>query len=136
MIRFQWIGGPTFLLRAGSFRVLTDPLFAEGPEAFVMDGHPSTGRDGVPIARLAPLPRLDLAGLDAVVVSHLHSDHFDAAAARRLPGKVPVVAPAEQAGVLRARGFADVRGLARWEKVLLEKDGETLSVLALPRRAA
>jgi L-ascorbate metabolism protein UlaG (beta-lactamase superfamily) len=28
-MKFQWIGGPTFLLELGSFRILSDPMFAE-----------------------------------------------------------------------------------------------------------
>ena len=32
-MKIQWIGGPTFLLELGSFRILSDPMFADGPGA-------------------------------------------------------------------------------------------------------
>jgi L-ascorbate metabolism protein UlaG (beta-lactamase superfamily) len=35
-----------------------------------------------------------LRGVDAVFVSHLHSDHFDAAAQQLLPKDLPILCPA------------------------------------------
>jgi L-ascorbate metabolism protein UlaG (beta-lactamase superfamily) len=37
-VSLRWIGGATLELRFGAFRVLTDPVLAEGPIAFYMDG--------------------------------------------------------------------------------------------------
>jgi hypothetical protein len=50
-VSLRWIGGATMELRFGAFRVLTDPVPADGPIAFYMDGHPSTGEDGAPTSR-------------------------------------------------------------------------------------
>ncbi len=132
--RVQWIGGATMLLREGPFRILTDPVFGTGPAAFVMRGHPSTGAEYAEIARLAPLPPLDLEGLDLLLLSHLHSDHFDAVAAGRLDKGLLAVAPSAQAETLRQRGFTSVRGLDWWQEMTLERDGERLRVLAVPAR--
>lgn len=77
MATMQWIGGPTVLLQLGTTRILTDPMFGEGPRAFIMSGHPSTGEERAEIARTAPLPAFDAETLDIVIVSHLHTDHFD-----------------------------------------------------------
>jgi N-acyl-phosphatidylethanolamine-hydrolysing phospholipase D len=60
LIRLLWVGGPTARIEIRSFRILTDPMLGDGPEAFIMRRHPSTGQMGVPIARLAPLPSVDL----------------------------------------------------------------------------
>jgi len=79
-MRLLWVGGPTARIELGSFRLLTDPMLSQGPEAFIMNGHPSTGEDNVPIARLASLPPVEVDDLDLVLASHLHSDHFDAPA--------------------------------------------------------
>jgi hypothetical protein len=91
-MRLMWVGGPTTRIELGSFRILTDPTLGEGPEAFVMRRHPTTGELNVPIARLAPLPDVRLDDLDMVIASHLHADHFDTAAVERLDGSLPVLA--------------------------------------------
>jgi N-acyl-phosphatidylethanolamine-hydrolysing phospholipase D len=132
MMKFQWIGGPTFLAELGSFRILTDPMLAEGEAAFIMNGHPSTGADNVPIARLSPLPDFDLERLDIVLLSHLHSDHFDQVAADRLAKDMLLMAPPEHIPVLTAQGFQNIHGLGWWEKRTLHKNGETLRVVSVP----
>jgi L-ascorbate metabolism protein UlaG (beta-lactamase superfamily) len=133
-MRLQWIGGPTFLLRVGGFTLLADPMFATGPAAFVMNGHPSTGEDNVPIARLTALPPLDLTGLDMVLVSHLHSDHFDAVAKAQLDKRLPVIAPVDQAARLREVGFERAQRLDWLQSLELAKDAESLRILAVPAR--
>ena len=135
-MQFQWLGGPTFLLEWDQFRVLADPMFGEGPAAFVMNRHPSTGAAQAPIARTAPLPPVQLAGLDLVLVSHLHRDHFDAPAAGRLDKQVRVAVPRPDAAPVRRWGFAWVWGLTWWEYFTLEKDGARLRVTAVPARHA
>jgi L-ascorbate metabolism protein UlaG (beta-lactamase superfamily) len=135
-MQFQWLGGPTFLLEWDQFRVLTDPMFGEGPAAFVMNRHPSTGATQAPIARMAPLPPAQLDALDLVLVSHLHRDHFDAPAAERLDINLRVAVPRPDAFTLRQWGFARVWGLVWWEYFTLEKDGARLRVTALPARHA
>jgi hypothetical protein len=62
-MRLLWVGGPTARIELGSFRLLTDPMLSQGPAAFIMNGHPSTGEDNVPIARLASLPPVIVAVL-------------------------------------------------------------------------
>ncbi len=132
--RFRWIGGPTFELRLGPLTVLTDPMFSAGPEAFGMRGHPSTGEERAPIARIGGVPAVDVGALDVVVVSHLHSDHFDREATRLLPKHVPVVAPAEQAPRLEAWGFESVWGMEWWESLELGAGLDGLEITALPAR--
>ena len=135
-MHFQWLGGPTFLLEWDQFRVLTDPMFGEGPAAFVMNRHPSTEAAQAPIARLAPLPPVQLDGLDLVLVSHQHRDHFDAPAAERLDKNLRVAVPRPDAATVRRWGFAYVWGINWWEHFTLEKDGARLRVMALPARHA
>jgi L-ascorbate metabolism protein UlaG (beta-lactamase superfamily) len=131
-MKFRWIGGPTFELEVAGFHLLTDPMFGEGPEAFVMHGHPSTGAEVASIARLAPLPAVNVNRLDAVVVSHLHSDHFDAVAAQHLPRGSRVVAPLHQAQDVLKRGFREAEGLTWWQTLDLERGDDRLSITAVP----
>jgi N-acyl-phosphatidylethanolamine-hydrolysing phospholipase D len=127
-----WVGGPTSRIELGSFRLLTDPMLSQGPEAFVMNGHPSTGEDNVPIARRSPLPPVQLDDLDLVLATHLHTDHFDAAAVERLSKDLPVIAPTANVPQLQDWGFSKVEGMDWRQERSWHKHGERLRVLALP----
>jgi L-ascorbate metabolism protein UlaG (beta-lactamase superfamily) len=120
----------------GRFTLLTDPMFSTGTAAFVMNGHPSTGEDYATIARAGEVPELDLDTVDGVVVSHLHSDHFDREARDRLPKDLRVVAPEAQAARLGAWGFRFVQSLEWWKTFRMEAEGERLLVTAVPARHA
>jgi L-ascorbate metabolism protein UlaG (beta-lactamase superfamily) len=136
LLRLTWVGGPTARIEIGSFRILTDPMLGEGPEAFVMRRHPSTGEYNVPIARLAPLPAVDLDDLDLVIASHLHGDHFDPRAVERLDKGLQVLAPTPNVRQLRDWGFHDVTGLDWRQGLTWHKDGQLLRVLAVPAHHA
>lgn len=61
---------------------------------------------------LVPLPKPAaevVEGVDAVLVTHLHADHFDETAAAALGPAVPIYCPPEDEDTLLGRGFADVR---------------------------
>jgi L-ascorbate metabolism protein UlaG (beta-lactamase superfamily) len=62
-----------------------------------------------PLVELPEPADVVVAGLDAVLVTHMHQDHFDATAAELLPKELPVLCQPEDAERLRGHGFADVR---------------------------
>jgi L-ascorbate metabolism protein UlaG (beta-lactamase superfamily) len=88
-----FVGTAATLLRIGSLTVLTDPNFLHrGQRAYLGKGLWS---------RRLTDPALepeDLPALDMVVLSHLHGDHFDRVARRRLDRAVPVVTIASMVG--------------------------------------
>lgn len=135
-MRLFWVGGPTARVEIGSFRILTDPMLGDGTEAFIMRRHPSTGQTSVPIARLAPLPSIDVDDLDMVIASHLHSDHFDARAVEQLNKDLELVAPTAHLPQLREWGFGRLAGLEWDQEKTWLKNGERLRVLALPAHHA
>jgi L-ascorbate metabolism protein UlaG (beta-lactamase superfamily) len=57
-----------------------------------------------------PLPaEAVVEGIDAVLVTHLHGDHFDETAKRLLPRELPVFCQPQDAERLHADGFIDAR---------------------------
>lgn len=70
-----------------------------------------TGRSPNPMVELtSPIEEI-LDGVELVVVSHLHTDHFDSVAKERVPKDLPLICqPGDERTILEA-GFTDVRPL-------------------------
>ncbi|QXJ20464.1 MBL fold metallo-hydrolase [Actinomadura graeca] len=127
-----FIGNATTLLRCGPFTLLTDPNFLHrGQRAYLGHGL-STRRLTEPALRIEDLPRLD-----AVVLSHLHGDHWDRVANARLDRGLPIITTPKAARRLQGRHrFRHAVGLRTWESQTLVKDGTLLRVTSLPGRHA
>lgn len=126
MDTLTFIGTATTLLRIGSFTVLTDPNFLHrGQRAYLGKGLWSR-RLTEPALQPDDLPRLD-----AVVLSHLHGDHFDRVARRHLDRTPPVITTPQAARKLRTWGF-DSQGLDTWQRSELRIGDEVLGIQALP----
>jgi L-ascorbate metabolism protein UlaG (beta-lactamase superfamily) len=124
--RLTFVGTATTLLRLGPFTLLTDPNFLHrGQRAYLGKGLWSRR-----LTEPSMQPE-DLPPLDAVVLSHLHGDHFDRVARRELARDQPVLTTPAAARTLRRWGF-DAEGLATWDEHRLVRDGHVLTVRALP----
>jgi L-ascorbate metabolism protein UlaG (beta-lactamase superfamily) len=126
MDSLTFVGTATTLIRLGGFTLLTDPNFLHrGQRAYLGKGLWSK-RLTEPAMQPADLPPLD-----AVVLSHLHGDHFDRVARAGLARDQPIVTTTKAAPRLTRWGF-ETRGLDTWESETLRRDGETLTIEALP----
>jgi L-ascorbate metabolism protein UlaG (beta-lactamase superfamily) len=121
----QQIRNATLVVEYAGKRFLIDPLLAEQG---AYPGFAGTANSHLawPLVGL-PLPMDQLLDVDAVIVTHLHADHWDEAARRLVPRGLPVFAqnPAD-AAQLRADGFEDVRlfgGGASFEGIALHRTG-------------
>jgi L-ascorbate metabolism protein UlaG (beta-lactamase superfamily) len=123
-----FIGNATVLLRIGDFTLLTDPAFGPAGSRVSLGNGLWTKRLRDPV--LGPL---DDAGLDAILLSHLHGDHFDRAARRRLDPGLPIITTPQAERRLRRR-FRAVRGLPTWDSHEWTRSGQRLRVTAVPGR--
>ena len=120
-----FIGNATTVLRLGPFTLLTDPAFgAAGSRVYL--GYGAWTR------RLTDPALRELPELDAVLLSHLHGDHFDAEARTRLPAALPIITTPQAARKLRKR--RTTVGLPTWETHDWARGGHRLRVTALPGR--
>ena len=127
----QFIGNATSLLRLGPFTILTDPNFLHRGQLAYLGHGLATRRRTDPALTIEQLPPLD-----AVVLSHMHGDHWDRVARRGLDRSLPVISTPKAARALIRQGFGAAEGLATWESTVVAKDGQTLRVTAVPGRHA
>ena len=100
----------TLLVRFHGKRLLVDPMLSD-----VGAMPPVANAPNPKPFPLIPLPQPAsrvLAGVDAVVVTHTHRDHFDDAAASLVPKHLPLFCQPEDEAKLRTSGFTDVRPVA------------------------
>ncbi|MFI9150491.1 MBL fold metallo-hydrolase [Streptomyces sp. NPDC053367] len=128
----HFIGNATVLLRYGRLTLLTDPNFLHrGQYAYLGYGLLSR-RLTEPAVDIAELPRLD-----AVVLSHLHGDHWDRRARGELDHSVPVLTTPHAARRLRVvHRFPRTAGLRTWQHLTLRHGNDEVGVTALPGRHA
>ena len=99
----DFIGHSALLVELDGIRLLTDPV--------------TRSRVG-PLRRVEPVPDPHrLAGVDAVLISHLHWDHLDVPSLRDLKSHPPIFVPAGSGAWMRSAGFRDVREIALGDRV-------------------
>jgi L-ascorbate metabolism protein UlaG (beta-lactamase superfamily) len=108
--RIVFLGHATVLIECDGVRVLTDPVL----RSRVLH----LRRQSEPVAAALATD------IDAVLISHLHHDHFDAPSLRRIGGDVPMIVPQSAGAWVRRRRFTRVRELA-------EGDSERVGSLAV-----
>jgi L-ascorbate metabolism protein UlaG (beta-lactamase superfamily) len=119
------IGGPTALIEAGGFRLITDPTF-DAPGEYVLPYTTLKKTAGPALTVEQVLP------LDAVLLSHdQHSDNLDNSG-RLLLGKAAQTFTT-MAGAKRLGGSSE--GLGPWESRSITKpDGREVRITATPAR--
>jgi L-ascorbate metabolism protein UlaG (beta-lactamase superfamily) len=124
-----FIGTATVLIRYAGFTILTDPNFLHRGE-FVHLGYGLRSRRLTePAMGLADLPPID-----AIVLSHLHEDHFDRGVERTLDRALPIVTTPKAAQSLAKKGFCRTVPLATWQDVTIAKGSARLHLTAMPGR--
>ncbi len=97
------MGHSTVLLDLDGVRLLTDPLLR--------------GRASYLRRQVSAVDPAGYAGVDAVLVSHLHFDHLDLPSLRRLGRETPLIVPRGGGRLLGQRGFRHVDEVEAGEEI-------------------
>jgi L-ascorbate metabolism protein UlaG (beta-lactamase superfamily) len=118
-MRIRLLRNATMRLSYAGATLLTDPYLAP------RFSRPSfTGASPNPLVELPCPPEAVVAGIDAAIVSHLHSDHFDPLARSLLPKAVPLFCQPRDRDELQREGFTDLRVVedgVRWREVTITR---------------
>jgi L-ascorbate metabolism protein UlaG (beta-lactamase superfamily) len=120
-MKIQQIRNATMKISYGEHTFLTDPLLAPKHSY-----DPFTGKSRNPTVDLPCPPEEVVAGIDAVLVSHIHIDHFDPAAKERLPKEISLFCQPSDSERLTRKGFQSVRPIEAsytWEGVTINRTG-------------
>ena len=123
---YQHIRNATAKVEYAGQTFLIDPFFAPKHS---MNGFAGTfnNQAKMPLAGLPMSVNKILDGVDAVIVTHTHEDHWDETAARSIPKNLPVYVQHQADAVkIRSQGFTDVRvlnGSAVFNGVTISKTG-------------
>lgn len=109
-MKLHQIRNATLIVTYGGKRFLVDPYLAD-KDAY--PGFEGTVNSEIRHPRVALSTPMDtILDFDALIVTHLHPDHFDEAAMKLLPRDKPVfVQDYSDAELIKALGFSDVRPL-------------------------
>jgi len=122
-VQITILGHASVLVEAGDQRVLVDPLFSDRFANGAIGFHPARTihRDRMPEPT-------------AIVVTHLHLDHWHPATLEMFDRATPVIAPRDEWVLRRLReiGFVNVISARAWTPIDLGNDGPTGKLELLP----
>ena len=107
----QFIRNATLVLNYAGKKILIDPMFAKKG---AYPGFPGTVNSELrnPLVEMPVKPE-SLVNVDAVLISHLHPDHWDEAAVQTLFKNIKIFAQNEDdAKIIQSQGFTNVKALA------------------------
>jgi L-ascorbate metabolism protein UlaG (beta-lactamase superfamily) len=110
-MRLTWLGHATVVIETAAARIITDPVL----------------RDRMLHLRRHSVSVEPPAGVDMVLISHLHHDHLHLPSLRRFGREVPILVPRGGESLLRSVGGDRVRPVAPGDAV--EVAGVTVTVL-------
>ena len=140
-IRYQHIRNATAKIEMAGSTFLVDPYLAPKGSYAGFEGTINSQKRNPLIDMKEPVEKV-LEGVDAVIVTHTHDDHWDEYAQKVLPKTLPIfVQNAGDARIIRSQGFKDVRVVGKnteFNQVKLSKTGGqhgTDQMYAIPQLA-
>jgi L-ascorbate metabolism protein UlaG (beta-lactamase superfamily) len=123
-MRLRLIRHATLIVEYKGHILLVDPMFDEAGACPPIQNSPNPRKNP-----LVPLPQPSQAlmqNVDALLVTHTHSDHWDATAAKLLPKNLPLFGQPEDETKFRLQGFTAVKArseLATWNDIHIARTG-------------
>lgn len=114
-MKIQLIRSATVKLNYVGKTFLLDPNFAPKESMFSY-----AGKSFNPLVDLPIDPKNIIEDIDAVIISHLHTDHFDQTAKNLLSKDLPIFCQDNDAEVLQKQGFKKVSAIKEttiWEEI-------------------
>ncbi|OOF40285.1 hypothetical protein BKK49_06415 [Rodentibacter rarus] len=140
-ISYQHIRNATAKIEMAGSTFLIDPYLAPKGTYAGFEGTINSEKRNPLIEMAEPVDQI-LKGVDAVIVTHTHPDHWDEYAQKVLPKTLPIfVQNAGDAQIIRSQGFKDVRVVGKnteFNQVKLSKTGGqhgTDQMYAIPQLA-
>lgn len=118
-MELQLIRNATLRLRYNGRLILIDPFLAPKHTLEMFAGIAPN-----PLVDLPCKPEEVVEGVEMVVVSHLHVDHFDEVARELLPKKLPLLCQPGDAETIRGYGFGQVKPVEEgieWEGIRIRR---------------
>ncbi|MGH3145084.1 MAG: MBL fold metallo-hydrolase [Rubrobacter sp.] len=108
-MKVKFVRHATFAFEAGDVRVLVDPMLGPAGAAEPVANTPNQRRNPLVDLPLDEEETADLLrGIDAVLVTHTHADHWDPRAEDLIPNDIPILCQPEDQEKIEASGFREV----------------------------
>lgn len=127
----SFIGTATVIIKYAGFTILTDPNFLHKGDHVHLGYGLTSKRLTNPSMEIEQLPDLDFC-----ILSHLHGDHFDRIAEKKLNKNLPIVSTNHAAVSLKRKGFNSTIGLDTWETYIFQKGKAKVRITSMPGRHA
>jgi len=123
-MQLQLLRHATLLIEYANMRLLVDPMLSDAGAMSPIQNSPQPRNNP-----LAPLPcpvEQALDGVQAVVVTHTHRDHWDDAAIQLVPKDLPLFCQPEDLGKMEGARFvnaAAVHDARNWSRICITRTG-------------
>src|SRR2546422_6802144 len=108
-MRLRLVRHATLIVEYNGRTVIVDPMLDDAGARPAIENSPNPRKN--PLVPL-PIPAQELLqNVEALLVTHTHSDHWDANAARLLPKQLPLFGQPEDEQKFRTAGFAAVTSI-------------------------
>jgi L-ascorbate metabolism protein UlaG (beta-lactamase superfamily) len=121
LMKLQLIRNATLLLDYAGRHILIDPFFAPKQSR---PSYVGKGENANPMTELPLAPEKILEGVELVMVSHLHSDHFDPVAQQLVPKDWPLLCQPGDEATISGKGFQQVSPITQpidWQGIHLTR---------------